>query len=41
MRLKSRTIVVGLDFSKLSERAFRQAYELLPFLPLPKFTRFS
>ncbi|MES1189156.1 MAG: universal stress protein [Myxococcales bacterium] len=28
MQLKSRTIVVGLDFSKLSERAFRQAYEL-------------
>jgi nucleotide-binding universal stress UspA family protein len=28
MQLKSRTIVVGLDFSELADRAFRQAYEL-------------
>ena len=28
MQLKSRTIVVGIDFSELADRAFRQAYEL-------------
>jgi nucleotide-binding universal stress UspA family protein len=28
MQLKSRTIVVGIDFSALSDRAFQQAYEL-------------
>lgn len=28
MQLKSRTLVVGLDFSDLSDRAFHQAYEL-------------
>lgn len=28
MQLKSRTIVVGLDFSDLADRAFQQAYEL-------------
>jgi nucleotide-binding universal stress UspA family protein len=28
MHLKSRVIVVGVDFSELSERAFRHAYEL-------------
>lgn len=28
MQLKSRTIVVGLDFSELADRAFRQAFEL-------------
>jgi nucleotide-binding universal stress UspA family protein len=28
MQLKSRTFVVGLDFSELAERAFRQAFEL-------------
>lgn len=28
MQLKSRTIVVGLDFSALADRAFQQAYEL-------------
>lgn len=28
MQLKSRTIVVGLDFSELADRAFKQAYEL-------------
>jgi nucleotide-binding universal stress UspA family protein len=28
MQLKSRTFVVGLDFSELADRAFRQAFEL-------------
>lgn len=28
MQLKSRTIVVGLDFSELADRAFRQAFDL-------------
>jgi nucleotide-binding universal stress UspA family protein len=28
MKLKSRTIVVGVDFSELADRAFRQAFEL-------------
>jgi nucleotide-binding universal stress UspA family protein len=28
MQLKSRTLVVGLDFSELADRAFRQAFEL-------------
>lgn len=28
MQLKSRVIVVGLDFSELADRAFQQAYEL-------------
>jgi hypothetical protein len=33
MKLKSRVIVVGVDFSELSDSAFRQAYDLAVVSP--------